>query len=257
MLAAMMETMLNPIHMLMAFLSSALSDGISTMVGGGGFINQSLLVLLGVPAAMAIVTDAAAGFGCMLTGSWVFHRSGLVNYRAVGWLMPGLLLGPWLGAHWLASLSDHTVERLVGFIAICGAGVFLWVKPKSSLTHTAHKHWPVLGLVLGLVLGAYYGMIAAGAGTLMILCLCGLAGMSVKEASASKQIMLLPCTLSTAAAAWQYQLLDLPLLATVVAGSAVGGIVGSFVTLRLSETWLRRLLAGLVVILAIRVLVNG
>jgi uncharacterized membrane protein YfcA len=74
-------------------------------IGGGLLIVLALawlLPLLGVPAAMvmhaALATSLASIVVTSLSSSCAHHRRGAVLWPTVAWMVPGLLLGGWLGS---------------------------------------------------------------------------------------------------------------------------------------------------------------
>ncbi|MET0289774.1 MAG: sulfite exporter TauE/SafE family protein [Pseudoxanthomonas sp.] len=87
---------------------------------GGGLILIGVLVwllpTLGVPQAQVMhVALASAMASIVVTGmssSLAHHRRGSVLWPTVGWMIPGLLLGGWLGSG-LAVLLDEQVLRWV------------------------------------------------------------------------------------------------------------------------------------------------
>ncbi|TNJ35746.1 sulfite exporter TauE/SafE family protein [Arenimonas terrae] len=90
-------------------------------IGGGLILVAALVWLLpaqGVPAGLAVhMALATALASIVLTGlssARAHHRRGSVLWPTVAWLVPGMLLGGWLGSLLATRLED---EWLRGFIA--------------------------------------------------------------------------------------------------------------------------------------------
>jgi uncharacterized membrane protein YfcA len=90
-------------------------------IGGGLVLVAALVWLLpsqGIPVAMAVhVALATALASIVLTGlssAWAHHRRGSVLWPTVAWLVPGVLVGGWLGSLLAVHLDGVLLQ---GFIA--------------------------------------------------------------------------------------------------------------------------------------------
>jgi uncharacterized membrane protein YfcA len=109
------------------------------------------------------------------------------------------------------------------------------------------------GLVLGAVIGGISGLIGIGGGAFLIPALIYFYGMSqIRAQGTSLATLLLPIGIF---AFWTYYKaghVDFRLAMLIAAGFAVGGWVGGLYAQHLPEVALRRLFAGLLVLLAVK-----
>lgn len=143
-------------------------------VGGGLVLVASLAWLLplqGVPpsAAMhaALATSLASIIITSTASARAHHQRGSVLWPSVAWLLPGLLLGGWLGSRFANHLSG---EFLRGFVAIyclvAAAQLSLeWPKPQTGATEAPRG----AGLSFaGVFIGAMAALVGIGGGSMTV-----------------------------------------------------------------------------------------
>ena len=83
-------------------------------------------------------------------GVWAFRRD--VDWRLLGWMMPGALLGIWLGYVFAASVSSEAVLAAVGITSLLFGAYRLWSARRPLPAEP--RRWPEwLGSGFGLVAG--------------------------------------------------------------------------------------------------------
>ena len=95
----------------------------------GGFAGMGALSL----PMLAFVVDPVRAAAILLpiliaqdvVGVWAFRRS--VDWRVLGWMLPGALLGIWLGYAFAASVPPLGVMAAVGLISMIFGAYRLWV----------------------------------------------------------------------------------------------------------------------------------
>src|SRR4249919_4377909 len=102
-------------------------------VGGGLILVKTLALLLpsqGVPAAIAMQAALATSLASVIVtaaaSAQAHARRGAVIWRSVAWLLPGLLLGAWLGGRFATGL-DGGVLRLfvIGYCLVAATQLLL------------------------------------------------------------------------------------------------------------------------------------
>lgn len=110
------------------------------------------------------------------------------------------------------------------------------------------------GVLLGVVIGVVSGVVGIGGGALMIPALVFFYGMSqIRAQGTSLAILVLPIGLFAFWNYWKAGHVDLRLALLIAAGFAAGGYLGGLWAQHLPEVLLRRLFAGLLVVLAVRI----
>lgn len=146
-------------------------------IGGGAIIVPALIWLFALPPPvglgaepglipqLAVATSLASVMATGAASSWTHHRHGAVAWPLVVLLLPGLLLGAWLGAFVAAMLPGPWLQRLFGvFLLYNGTRMLLGtrVQPQAPLPGR-------LGMAAaGTGVGALSAMLGIGGGILVV-----------------------------------------------------------------------------------------
>lgn len=120
----------------------------------GGFAGLGALSLPLMALAIDPVRAAAITLPILIAQDavsvWAFRRH--VDWRLIGWMLPGSLLGIWLGYRFAASVSPTAVMAAVGGISILFGAYRLWMARR--LLSPGAGRWPEwLGSVFGIASG--------------------------------------------------------------------------------------------------------
>lgn len=141
-------------------------------IGGGLVLVAALVWLLptqGIPAEHAVhVALATALASIVLTGlssARAHHRRGSVLWPTVAWLVPGLVLGGWLGSGLATALEGAWLRAFIAVYCFLAAAQMALDWPRSRLERTDAPRGP--------------GYTAAGAGIGAVSALVGIGGGSM------------------------------------------------------------------------------
>lgn len=120
----------------------------------GGFAGMGALAMPMVVLVVDPVRAAAILLPILIAqdvvGVWAFRRT--VDWRLLAWMMPGSILGIWLGYVFAASLSATTVMAMVGAISILFGFYRIWAHG-HALPPTVRR-WPEwVGSLFGIASG--------------------------------------------------------------------------------------------------------
>ncbi len=216
----------------------------NALAGGGSFITFPALLLFGMDARAANITSTVALFPGQLATGWTGRKlvsgaEGLSFRTLVAISLVGGALGAWL----LLATPASFFERLVPFLVLFATAIFAWGSFFRRPTEGRHvpAHWAAMAQFAIAIYGGYFG---GGIGMLMLAALT-LAGLSVRQAGASKNVLAGVMNASAVAIfAFSH---DVQWYAAVVAAVAaiVGGQIGAWMMMRVDE---RRLRMGVVAI---------
>ena len=265
-----------------AFLILGLGGAVGFLSGifgiGGGFLMTPLLILLGMPPAVAVGTQAPQVLASSISGMLVQLRRRAVDTR-VGWvLVAGGAVGSVIGTllfRLLSSLGHIDLFISLSYVIFLGSigGLMLTESLRSILKsrrsgrpRRLHQHYWVHGLPLKMrfpesrlyisllvpmTVGAFGGLLSAvlgiGGGFVMIPLMIYLIGMptSVVVGTSLFQIAFV-AGITTLLQAILNQTVDIVLALLLIAGGVVGAQFGSRAGTRLKAEQLRLLLAILV-----------
>ena len=109
-------------------------------VGGGLMLVGALawlLPLYGVPQDAAMHAALASSLASIVltaaSSAYAHHGRGSVLWPTVKWMIPGLLLGGWLGSGVAVKLGDQTLRWIVAGYCLIAAAQMLFGKPRRNV----------------------------------------------------------------------------------------------------------------------------
>ncbi|MDT7953043.1 MAG: sulfite exporter TauE/SafE family protein [Acetobacteraceae bacterium] len=235
-----------------------------TGVGGGSLMTPLLVLMFGVPPAMAVGTDLLYASATKCVGTVVHGLGNTLNWQIVRRLASGSLPGTVLGLAILAQLNvsaseQHWTSLLLGIMLILTAisllfrsQVLVWLGPWMEGMSTGRQRG--LTVLTGLLLGLFVTMTSVGAGALGMTALLLLYPRERLSVLVGTDIAhAVPLTLLAGMGHLWLGSVDTTLLAGLLAGSIPGIIIGSWLVTRLPESMLRRILAAVLIVVGLRI----
>ncbi len=239
---------LTALFLVMAVLYSSVGQG-----GGSGYL--AAMALMGVAPEGIRLTALTLNVVVAGLGSVKFARAGFFDRRLC---LPFILASvPLAFVGGLLSLPSSIFKPLVGMILLWAALLLLWKPPPGVRKESGGPPVPV-ALLAGGGIGILSGLIGIGGGIFLapLLLLGGWA--DPKPTAAVSSVFILVNSLA-ALVGVAFQGPEIPtLLPAWMAVVAVGGWVGAeFGANRLSPRALQRVLAGVLILAALKIIVGG
>jgi uncharacterized protein len=237
-----------------------------TGVGGGSLLTPLLILLFGVHPTTAVGTDLLFAATTKATGTIVHSAArtvdwGLVVLLAIG-SVPATIVTIFVLANFnLKSASaEHVISIALGCVLLVTA-LFLFAgrmvreRYANRLNGLNGRTAGLLTIILGLVMGALVTATSIGAGAIGVTILLILhPKMAPGRVVGSDIAHAVPLTLLAGAGHWYLGSVDWTLLGNLLAGSMPGIILGSYLAIRARDGVVRVTLAGLLVIVGVRLL---
>jgi len=231
-----------------------------TGVGGGSLMTPLLIMVFGISPATAVGTDLLYASLTKATGVWVHARRGNVEWKLVGWMSAGSI-----PAAVIALLSLHFIgvdSQPVGGLITGALGVALILTALAILFReqlqklgqrggaTAVRHSPVTATIItGAVIGALVALSSVGAGALGVAALFWLYPLLPASRIVGSDIAhAVPLTLVAGLGHSFMGTVDWQILLNLLIGSLPGIYLGSHLSGKIAERWLRPALASMLVI---------
>ena len=253
---------------------------LSGMFGvGGGFLMTPMLFLIGIPAAVAVATEANQIMAASISGALAHYRRKSVDLQMGAYLLAGGIAGAAAGVQLFALMKEigqiDLMVRLcyVVFLGVVGSLMFvesmraiLRTKRKTAYRRKLHQHSWIHGLPMkvkfrtsglyisaipALIIGACVGVLAAimgvGGGFIMVPAMIYILGMPTKVVVGTSLFQIVFVTaFTTVMHATTNQTVDLALAFLLFVGGVIGAQVGTRIGGRMRAEQLRILLAILV-----------
>jgi uncharacterized membrane protein YfcA len=213
----------------------------NALAGGGSFVTLPALILSGLDARGANITSTLALFpGQVVTGAagrrMVSGAEGL-SFRRLAVLS---LVGGVAGAGLLLLTPSSLFAAMLPWLILAATGLFAWGSfgQRPHTADRAHRLGPLGASAAQFAIAVYGGYFGGGIGFLMLAALT-LAGLPVRNAGATKNVLAALMNASAAVifvfsreVAWLNG-------AALCLGALVGGLLGAWMLKRVNETWLR------------------
>jgi len=179
-------------------------------------------------------------------------RKGTVNYRLVGWMCAGSVPMAFLGAYLLhlvggGEAQQQNVEIALGAALLAGTAAMLlrsWLDQRSGQARTQSvadvRVKPAATIAIGAVGGLVVGMTSVGSGSLMIvLLLFTYPALAAGRLVGTDLTQAVPLTAAAALGALLFGHVQFGLTTAVVIGSVPAVLVGSFLSSRAPDKYIR------------------
>jgi uncharacterized protein len=233
-----------------------------TGVGGGSLMTPILIMLFGIHPTTAVGTDLLYAAATKTGGGLVHGWAGTIHWRAVFRLaagsMPASILT--LLVLWQLDLSTEAARSLVNsvlcFALLLTATSLIFRKQvieklRTRMERVDHATIARATILVGAVLGVIVSISSVGAGAVGVTALLLLyPQLPMSRIVGSDIAHAVPLTLIAGMGHWALGAIDWQLMGVLLIGSLPGIAIGSYFAVRVPETALRLLLAGILVVVA-------
>ena len=270
------------------FMLLALGGGVGFLSGvfgvGGGFLLTPLLLMLGVPPAVAVSTQAPQILASSMSGMMPHWRRGNVDLAMGAVLIAGGVVGSLIGVQlfaWLRAAGQIDLAIALSFVFLLGSvGGLMLVEatrtllqgPQAAKRRKLHEHgWfhnlpfkvrfrasrlyiSVLPpLAIGIFAGVLTSIMGVGGGFFLVPAMIFLLGMPTIMAVGTSLFQIIAITgVTTVFQAVTNYTVDVPLALVLAAGGVIGAQWGANVGQKLKAEQLRALFALLVLGVAVK-----
>jgi uncharacterized membrane protein YfcA len=237
-----------------------------TGVGGGSLMTPLLILLFGIHPTTAIGTDLLFAASTKTTGTLVHAVARTIDWRLVGLLAIGSVPAT-IATIFILSCFDlksdaahHVIAVMLGVVLLITA-LFLITGKKirerfgDTLTTLDHRSTAIFTIALGLIMGMLVTATSVGAGAIGVTVLLILhPRMSAGRVVGSDIAHAVPLTLLAGAGHWYLGSIDWDLLGHLLIGSLPGIVLGSYLATRARDLVVRVTLAGVLLIVGVRLM---
>jgi uncharacterized protein len=240
----------------LTFFVTLLASTLSGMSGGGGgFIIIPYFLFIGLPPANALATAKLGGIGTAFGSISAFRGKGLVNRRLVVPFMAITFVCSLISA-WLIPRIDPVIfENIIG-IALIILVPTLFIKKAALQPGHRTAPWLAAGFVLYTVFSFLQTLIGTGMGSVLVLILMFVFGLTALESNATKRVaqsiqsvMLFVLLAIQGLVLWTYGIAGL-------IGAVVGSHIGTRIALKKGDRFVKSMLAVVMLVSGAALLVS-
>lgn len=208
--------------------------------GGSGFIIAVLVTIFHIPIHTAIGTAVPVMFLSVLTGSLSHFREGNVNLKL------GILIGvfgafgAYLGMR-LTIFINPDILMLFTVSTLALSGFLMWAKTRITVVKENPKKDPTLLTCVGIGFGngLISGTFGIGAATFIQLSLMKWLHFSMRIATGTTMLVIIPIAMFASVGSIQNGYFDLMVFLQVALSTMLGSYIGAKLTKRLPQLVLR------------------
>ena len=168
-----------------------LAGFIDAVAGGGGLISLPAYLMAGLPAHNAIATNKMSSSMGTALATYRYAKSGYINWKRALICVICAFIGSSLGANAALMIGDAIFKKIMLVVLPVTA---VHVMTRKSIDSNGEKEYSAIrvtavSMASAFVIGIYDGFYGPGTGTFLILLLCGLAGMGIKEANGTTKVI--------------------------------------------------------------------
>ena len=254
--------------MIIGYIFSGFAVGLLvglTGVGGGSLMTPLLVLVFKFPTAIAIGTDLLYASITKSAGVISHSRLGNIEWRVVRNLMLGSIPASFLMTYYLKGIDLYAYEnvKIINFslgLALILTSIAVIFQPliskKTAVQKTRTlKNTTILTILLGLSLGILVTLTSVGSGAMGVTALLLLyPKMSIKKIVGTDIAHAVPLTLFAGLGHWNLGTVNTYLLLSLLVGSIPGIWLGSNLSSKIDEKWLRYILAIVLLIVGIQLI---
>lgn len=235
----------------------ALAVGL-TGIGGGSFTVPTLLLIGGLPAALAVGTTFVFAGVLRLIAAPFYLANRQVHSRYFRLLLrgalPGLVLGM-IALRWLSGADKNPVIVIVIGVLLTASAAVSFV-PRAQVPEFARKNTAWLPW-LAFPIGVESGFSSAGAGALGTVLLLNYSEMTPAEVVGTDLLFGLVLAIVGSAVHWTLGSISIPLLAQLLLGGIPGVVLGCVLARRVPAHRLKAVMAVLAICAGLQLIWSG
>ncbi|MBK5297887.1 MAG: sulfite exporter TauE/SafE family protein [Vicinamibacteria bacterium] len=223
-----------------------------TSTGGGALLTPALVLLIGVPARIAIGSDVLIACGMKLVSGGFYAWRGDTHWPTVWWLLTGSIPGALVGLSIVNLLPADGGEQIlraalgVMLVAAGGAIVFRLRRRDEPLTDALAPSTRKTAII-GFVIGVLVSVTSIGSGSLLLCALTLWFPLTARTAVGTDLLHALVLSTVVSAGHWSAGRVDLALVTGVLAGAIPGALAGAMLATSIPQRALRACLAATLV----------
>ncbi|MCP4297331.1 MAG: sulfite exporter TauE/SafE family protein [Proteobacteria bacterium] len=247
---------IEPLQLLLLFCVGCIAGFLNVMAGGGSAISLPILIFMGLDSTLANGTNRVAIFiqNLFAIGGFrkqKFHQFNMSLPMAICTL-PGAFLGAWVAV----KIDDQWFHRILAIVMIGIVISMLVPKSKTRTQNESSRLKTGLGYLAMLGIGFYGGFIQVGVGFIMMAVMFHLFQMNLIHVNMHKVFIIFVYTIPALAIFIYSGNVNWSLGLTLAAGNAIGGVTGSFVTVKGGEKIVRYVLIIAILFMSAKLLIS-
>lgn len=231
-------------------VASFVAGFIDSVAGGAGLVLVPSFILAGLPPQTALGQEKLVSTLGTLSAIFNFFRSGKILWSFVAVGVPAALIGAYLGTRAILYLDEAVVGKIIVFMMPIGLLFsFLPKKDERAKTKITTFKKAILFPFVALTIGFYDGFFGPGTGSLLIVALHYIMGLSLVASSATSKLFNLASNVGSFIAFFIAGKMLFAIGLPMIGASIAGNYLGSHMTIKRGDGFIKPILLGMIVLL--------
>ena len=236
--------------LILLVIASFIAGFIDSVAGGAGLVLVPSFILAGLPPQIALGQEKLVSTLGTFSAIFNFFKSKKILWSFVAVGVPVALIGAYIGAKAILFIDETLVAKLIIFLMPIALLISFLPKRDESIKAelTTTKRFIIFPLVT-FIIGFYDGFFGPGTGSLLILALHYIMGLTLVVSSATSKIFNLSSNIGAfiafLLAGKMLFLIGIPM----IIASITGNYIGSNMTIKRGDSFIRPVLFGMIFVL--------
>lgn len=233
-------------------VASFVAGFIDSVAGGAGLVLVPSFILAGLPPQIALGQEKLVSTIGTLSAIFNFIKSKKIVWSFVLVGVPVALIGAYIGARAILYLDEDVVGQIIVFLMPLGL-LFSFMPKKDNLSEVKITKFKKIFLfpLVTFIIGFYDGFFGPGTGSLLILALHYIMGLTLVVSSATSKIFNLSSNIGAFVAFLIAGKMLFVIGIPMIIASIVGNHIGSTLTIKKGDKFIRPILFGMIFLLFI------
>lgn len=219
-----------------------------TSTGGGALLTPALVLLIGVPARMAIGSDVLIAAGMKLVSGGFYAWRGDAHWPTVWRLSSGSIPGALVGLAIINQLpiegSEQILRAALGLVLVAVGGAIVFRLTRRDDAPQVGCPSARRTAAIGFVIGVLVSVTSIGSGSLLLCALTLWFPLSARTAVGTDLLHALILSTVVSAGHWSAGRVDIALVVGVLVGAVPGALAGAMLATSIPQRALRACLAA-------------
>ena len=231
-------------------LASFVAGFIDSVAGGAGLVLVPSFILAGLPPQMALGQEKLVSTLGTFSAIFNFFKSKKILWSFVAIGVPAALIGAYIGTKAILYLDEDIVGQVIVFMMPIGLLFsFLPKKDDTAKIEITKFKKVILFPLVTLTIGFYDGFFGPGTGSLLIIALHYIMGLSLVASSATSKIFNLASNVGSFIAFFMAGKMLFTIGAPMIGASIAGNYIGSHMTIKRGDSFIKPILFGMIFLL--------
>ena len=244
---------MEPISILIIVVVFFTASFFGSLIGGGGLITVPTLIFMGLSPHMALGTGKIGAVGNTSGAALGYGLQKKIDYKMGFIFMVFAATGAIFGAFTVLSISEEIVKKIIGFVMVLISLYLLLKKDAGTKTEKVKRNVAVFAL-FALASGLYSGFYGPGIGIINRLVLSAVFSYTIINSAALSTFSNTVTNLISLIIFSLLGAVQFVLFIPIILSSFVGAYLGSKYAVKIGNVNVKRLLLGVAVIMAIKLL---